>query len=58
MATKLKERGYNGKTRKEGVMATKQRDSGGNGRTRRKGGDGRTKSTTSESQKQGAKNDS
>jgi hypothetical protein len=35
---------------KKGAMATKLGVSDGNGRTRRKGGRGRTKNTTSESQ--------
>jgi hypothetical protein len=55
MATKLEEKGCNGRTR--GVMATKLGKSGNNGKIRRKGGDGRTKSTMSESQEQGARND-
>ncbi len=42
---------------KRGAMAIKLGESGGNGKIRKKGGDGRTKSTTSESQEQGARND-
>jgi hypothetical protein len=38
---------------KRGAMATKLGESGDNGRTRKKGGDGRTKSTTNKSQEQG-----
>jgi hypothetical protein len=57
MATKLEEKGCNGRIRKEAGMATKLRESAGNGRTRRKGGHGRSRSTTSESQEQGTRND-
>ncbi len=42
---------------KKGAMATKLGESGGNGRIRREGGDGRTRSTMSKSQEQGARND-
>jgi hypothetical protein len=43
---------------KKKVMATKLGERGGNGRTRREGGgDGRTMSTTNESQEQGTRND-
>jgi hypothetical protein len=38
-------------------MATKLEESGGNGRIKKEGGDGRPRSTTSESQEEGARND-
>jgi hypothetical protein len=38
-------------------MVTKLGESDDNGRIRRMGGDGRTRSTTSESQEQGTRND-